>query len=418
MMIQAFRNRLPAGSGHLLIIALLTAGLLWSCNEKTNPLALTNRRGVIVNDTLFATADSTYRLNHTLSTLASNRLLLGSFGGFTCRMIMRFNGFKEGVTVDSAWIRFVTLEETGPSPIPFTVTGYPINLSWIADTSAVWSDYNANVNFGVPMGEMTVTPARDDTLIFRFNAVGLERVNAWIDTSSGIGNNGMAFDFTSANFIKDFQARNSASNIGPFMFYQYQDANDSTITDSLLAISDAFLIDGSFQPAPGRAVVSTLDPWISVFAFDFDALNQKYPGGAIVESANLQLPIDWANSLRHRDISPGLQLTPLLSDISDANVEIDTSFISSLTRIVNLSTFNDDSSYVETTAGSDRIQLAQNYVERKLGSPDAFTGLYLEFRFQNEFLSHYSFFRYNSPDARQRPRLVLQLLKLPDEKFQ
>ncbi len=406
-------SNMKYGIGTFLIVSLLW---LWSCEE--NPVEFPLEQATLVQDTLYATFDTTYKVPRVITTLASQRLLIGELSGFKFRIILRFAGFPTGATpIDSAWIRFTTLEASGDMPTEFIATGYPILQSWVADTSEVWQDYNSNVDFNDPLGEMTITTSKSDTVLFQFNSSGMTRINNWADTSSGVDNFGMALDFASANFVKEFQARNSSSNIGPFLFIQYQDSTDSTMVDSILAISDAFLFEGDFPSIPGRNQVTTLRPRATLLKFNLDTLKQIYPEGIIIESANLEMNIDWSNTLINRDFNANLEILPLTSSLTDTNISVDSAFVGQETRLVDFSHFNSDSSLLQVSTGGDRQQLARFFIQSMVNTPDLYEGFFIDFKNANQFLSQFTFFRYNESDPAKRPRLIIQSLRLPEERL-
>ena len=406
---------------------LLSLVLFWQCEENPQNVALTDKTGEIVIDTLYANNDATYPLNRKISTLSADRLQLGIVNGYTFRTIMRFSNFPvDTIVIDTAWIRIQTLG-TNPaqeeSPVEFTAEGYPIIEPWSTDTADVWDDYESNVDFDNPMGEMFVSTSKTDSLIFKFNEFGLERLNAWIDTvASGIPNNGMALDYRvqTPNFVKEMQGRNAINGVGPFLVYRYTiDSGDSTltVTDSLLAIADAYLFKGQYQPVPDRLNTSTLDtPYVSLLTFNIDTLKTLYPEGIIVESANLQLPIDQANTRLSASLRPNLHMLPFDSDIDDSDVTIILEFFST-GRIVNMTQFTDDSLYIEAAEGQSRQILATEYVQRLLNVPNFFTGFYIEDRTQNEHLSTGAYYRFNNANPVLRPRLIVTSVRLPEERF-
>lgn len=397
------------------LVGILLLFFLWTCEE--NPVNLPLSNATLVTDTLYATFDSTYKVSKTITTLGSERLLVGSYAGFTFRTIIRFSGLPTNVTIDSAWIEFSTVGAIGDLSSNFTVTGYPIINAWLADTSDVWQDYNANVDFSNPLGEILITPETDDTLYFHFNDFGMQRLNEWADTSTGIDNNGIALDFTSASFVKAFQARNSSQNIGPFLFIQYRDSTQNLITDSLLSISDAFLFEGNFSPLPERNLVTTLDTWATVLQFDVQSLKQKYPEGVIVETARLEMAFDPDNTIIDPDFGAKMNILPLKSEPRDSNVVIDSSFIGVSTRTIEFSQFNDDSTLVVVKSGNDRQALARLYIQNMLSSEEPYTGFYVEFAQPEQFLSKFAFYRYNQQELDKRPRLIIQSLRLPPERL-
>lgn len=407
----------------ILLCFMIVAGgmLLTNCEENPNPIALQDRDSEIVIDTLYAIQDTTYALNKVITTLNSERLLLGTQENFTFRIILKFFllDIPDTLEIDNAWIRFITVGAEGEMPTEFSATGYPPIENWIADTSAVWKNYVDNVDFTKPLGNMSVTTADDDTLIFHFNDLGLKRVRLWAgqDTSIRIENTGMLLDFTAANFIKEFQARDISTNQGVYLFVADSITQDSAVVDSFLAIADANLVDGQFQPVPQRNYTSTLKPWVTLLKFNIDTLKQIYQSGIVVTSANLQLPVDWDNTLIHRDFGPNLQLLPLTSALEDSSVAIDSTFIGIPSVIVYLNQYAEDSTYVEVTLGGERQEFSATYIQRKLNFPDVYTGFYIENRIQDQYLANFSFYKYNSADPKRRPRLIIQSLRFPDERL-
>jgi hypothetical protein len=229
----------------------------------------------------------------------------------------------------------------------------------------------------------------------------------------------MVLDFTSANFVKEFQARNSPANEGVFLFVADSISQDSAAVDSFLAITDAFLVEGQFQPTPDRDHVTTLTPWATVLDFNLDTLKQIYPDGFIVISANLQLPVDWDNTFPHPDFGPNLQMFPLKTNPATPDtIAIDPAFIGNAALTVGLNGFNEDSTYIEVREGQDRQKLSIYYIQNILNSnPGQYTGYYIEHKFQDSYLTNFSFFKRNYIDPGRRPRLIIQSLRLPDERL-
>ncbi len=392
---------------------------LWNCEENPLPVALADRNSQIVIDTLYARFDTTYTLDKTLSTLDSDRLLIGSSYGFSFQPIMRFSveTIPDTANIDSVWIRFVTLQAGGQDLSEFAATGYQVIGLWQTDTDYLWQHYPARVNLTDPMGYLRVTTGKEDTLYFNFTEFGKEVIQAWIDSTRV--NRGMVFDFNYATFIKEFKARDNVTQTGVHLFIRYTAGSDTVmITDSLLAITDAFLFEGDFQEVPERNQVSSLYPWVTLLDFDLDSLKRKYPDGLVVTSANLQLPVDWANTLTHGGTGPDLQILPLLDGFSDNDsLEVDSSFIGITTRLIDINRYTADSSFVEVTEGNDRKELASTYIQRELNFPGSYEGFFVEHKFQASYLARFSFFKHNFADPNRRPRLILYSLRFPDERL-
>jgi hypothetical protein len=416
------------------MIAIFCAVMLWQCDENPQPVALTERVGEIVVDTLYAIDDTLYTINRRISTLNTSSIYLGSANGYTFRLIMRFSNFPDAdsMKIDTAWIRFPgkgIYVDKNTTPVEFTASGYPIINEWSSDTVDVWDDYESNVDFSSSIGNLTVTTSQKDSIYFHFNEFGLQRLNAWVDTvASGIPNNGFALDFTSANFAKEFQGRDAVAAAGPYLFFHYTFQKDTTIngsdttvtretTDSLLAIQDAYKFTGEFLPIAERLHITSLDtPWVTLLKFDLEVLKQRYPLGIIIENANLQLPVDWENTLLNENRGANLQLLPLASELSDSNVKINSSYLTS-GLAVSLTQFSDDSTYIETTEGTARQILARQYIQAQLNNPNFSEGFYIEDRTPSEHLSTSSYFRHNYQNPQRRPRLILTSVKLPEERL-
>lgn len=405
-----------------MLIATFMAAIslfLWNCQENPLPIALEDRNSQIVIDTLYARFDTTYALNKTISTLDSDRLLIGSSYGFSFRPILRFSmhTIPDSAVIDSLWIRLVSLQAGGEELSEFAAMGYQVLGIWQTDTDYLWQHYPARVNLTNPMGYLRVTTAKNDTLYFNFTGYGKEVIRTWIDSTRA--NRGMVLDFNHATFIKEFKARDSFTQTGVHLFIRYTAGSDTVMkTDSLLAITDGFLFKGSFPALAGRNQVSSLYPWVTLLDFDLDSLKRKYPNGFVVTSANLQLPLDRANTIPHGGSGPDLQILPLLEGFSQQDsLEVDSSFIGITTRVIEINRYSTDSSFVEVTEGNDRRELAATYIQRKLNFPDSYQGFFVEHKFRASYLARFSFFKHNFADPNRRPRLILYSLRFPDERL-
>ncbi len=415
------------------LAAIAFAVLFWQCEENPQDVTLTERVSQLTIDTIYANNSNTHRINRRVSTLSADRLHLGSTNGYTFRSILRFAGLPDSIVIDSAWIKFQSLgisKEKNITPVEFSVPGFPIINPWVTDTSDVWDDYASNVDFTNSMGEVLVTTADSGAFFFNFNEFGLQRLNAWVDTASGIPNNGLALDLQTQtpNFVKEFQGRNAANVVGPLLFIRYQAEMDTVIndtmttilvdqTDSLLSISDAFFFDGKFEKIPDRVHTTTLDtPLVSVLSFNLDTLKRIHPAGVIIESVNIQLPVDWDNTLLNSSLGNNIHILPLTSEVDNDSVRILIEFISNGLDI-SLSQFTIDSTYLEVPDGIQRALLGSQYVQLMLNSPDFATGFYIEYLQQSQHFSTASFFRHDNSPSQLRPRLIITSLVLPDERL-
>lgn len=408
------------------LILLISLIGFWGCDENPNEVALDDRNAEVVTDTLYATADNTYRLPRAISTLVSSRILLGEYDGIKTRIIMRFTSLPDSISIQKAWVELPTVDITGNTQSsPFEATAYPIRELWLSDTADVWQgNPNDNVDFSTPLGSFTVTPERDDTLQFHFNATGLQRLHEWADTSNGIDNNGFIFHFENAAFVKEFRARDDLNQTGPRLFYEYQNPGDTTVfRDSLLVFSDAYLRSGHYQANnPERLYITTLDSgYVTLINFDLTPLAERYSNRIIVESANLELPVDWSESFVNRDFGPNLVVFPIVSPLDSTGIRTDSRF--DFDQAVLLTAFGSDSTFLQvpdensSTAGLERRQLAANFLQLMLNEPDAFTGFVIQSISLTDHLAKIAFYRSSIPDKNLRPRLIVTSLRLPEERF-
>lgn len=428
-----------------LFIAL--GGLLtFSCTE--DPLQLELPASELVRDTLYATGDETVPIDQILSTFNSSRLSIGSARGYTFKPIMVFSPFPATIDPDSISLvsAFVKMDglttREGTSLDSFQVTAYTMMSEWNTDTSRTFINYPNQVDFSRPLGTGFVPAGTETTLDEDSMQVVVERgieipisdltiIDEWIraqDTASTntITNNGLVLEFNNAGFIKEVQARDAALSIGPTLMYTYMQDGD-VITDTLLVNRDAYLANGDFVRDESRTQVSTINPWASLYTFDIDSLNRKYGGRVLVESANIQLTADLSQTFINDSTGTRLRFAPFISPLNLINkVEVDTAFTGFpflSDRVIDLTDVGDENSGIVTIQvpdGRERRDLAANFLRRELSSPtdtSAFTGFYLSSFSQSTTLQFYAFYRYDDPDPAKRPRLIIESLLLPEERF-
>lgn len=409
---------------------ILAAGLamFWSCEENTlDSVASDGGTGQIVVDTLYATFDSTYASAIRPSTLGVNQLQLGRRGGYKLRPILRFFGLpEEPIEVLSAYIAFDVTGSNG-TPSELTARAHPILNSWLTDTSSVWQDPESNIDDNITLGEMQILFQDNSsdlapTQLLVFNQTGLETMVAWADTTDST-NYGLVIDFDDADmdYILKLQARSiqTPDTLGPALIYRYiaQSAPSDTLVDTLVAITDAFLVRNDFQPTPQRLHTTPYaNARVSLLKFDFQELLTRYPNGIIIETANLQLPIDWANTII--DDSTGANLRLIAADsISSDSIQIIATYATNINFTVDLRQISADNLYLEVPEGEERRQLALRYVQTLLNVPDAIDYFYIDDKQKDNYLSIFSFYTAAAPAPDSRPRIIVKSLRLPDERL-
>ena len=385
-----------------------------SCDEttefKSGQLFSPSVQGQLATDTLYAELDTTYSIPIP-STRFSNRLLIGSFAGFTCRPIIKFASLPANATISDAYIRFTTSGINGDNPQPFTIRAHPILADWTTNIDQVWDDYQQNIDMNTILGTMEVTVDSSDTLIMQMDSVGLDYFNKWANEDSSEFNYGFLLDFDNADFMKEFFSNGTVDP--PLVVLTYAPPLDTTRKDSFIAASDAFLIEGNFARVVDRDYIVSLSPLVTLLQFDTTPLQNK----GIIVSANLQLSVDSLNTLISEDFGVYARILKLTSDLNDSMVVIDSSISGLASYSIDINRFNKDDSYIEINTGAERRDFGVLFIQDLVENPQPIKKLYIGFRSNVDFLSHIALLKRDHPDATKRPRLIIEYWIPPDYRF-
>ena len=385
-----------------------------SCDDttefKSGQLFNPTVQGELATDTLYAELDTTYSIPIP-STRFSSRLLIGSFAGMTCRPIIKFTSLPVNASISDAYIRFATAGITGDNPQPFTMRAHPILADWTTNTEQVWDDYQQNIDLTATLGTMEVTVDSSDTLIMHMDSLGLDYFNKWANEDSSEFNYGLLLDFDNADFIKVFLSNSSL--ISPVLVLTYAPPQDTTRKDSLIASSDAFLIEGDFAQTQGRDYIVSLSPLVTLLQFDTTPLLNK----GIMVSANLQLSVDTSNTHFSEDFGVYTRILKLTSDLDDSLVVIDSSVSGLASYSIEMTRFDKDNSYIEINTGSERRDFGTLFIQDLIENPQPAKKLYVGFRNNVDFASYIALLKRNDPDPNKRPRLIIEYWLPPDIRF-
>lgn len=403
---------------YIAVLISLSLLVFWSCDETTkfgkgelfNPAV----QGQLASDTLYAEMDTTYSINIP-NTRTSDRLMVGSFAGFQCRPILKFTSLPIGATITEAHIQFITADITGDNPQPFTVKAHPILNDWISNTDVNWDDYLQHIDTTQTLGSMTASISDNDTIIMDIDSLGLKYFNKWVNEDSVDFNYGFILQYYNANFIKDFNSNRNPQ--GPQVILSYNFPEDTTLTNSVYSTTDAFLIEGNFSRQPGLNYVTSLLPWVTLLQFNTANLINNLPEGFIIESANLQLSIDRANTFFDSEFGTFLNILKLTSDVDSGGVVVDSSVLGSPTYTIDMTRLSDDSSYVEVNLGAERSNFGQLYIQDRVDNLQTTKKLYVGFKNNIDFLSYIALFKHNHPDLNKRPRLILSYWIPPNSRY-
>jgi len=391
--------------------------ILNSCSE--DPQKLTKNifdpstQGTLKDTVLYAIKDTTYQVKSIVDTRFSSRLIIGEYQGIKARPIIRFANLPQGAEILSGKIRFISDGILGAdNQTAFTVTAHPVLNYWLTNLDSVWNNPEDNFDPNVTLGELDITPIANDTLYLNLNTEGLNRFTLWADTTNQEENYGMILDFSQATFLKYFGSVNSPTN--PQLFYTYRLPEDTTqIEDSLSVTFDAFIYSGSINTQSGLNYTSTLFAHATLLKFDLQGFLTAYPDGIVINTANLEIPVNRNNSLFDPVYGPELQILSLLSPIDNPSVEVD----STQNVVIQLSQWSADSTYLEVRSEEDRQYLARGIIQKQVSNSDSLQGILIQFRDLTKFYSYIAFTKRKEPSAADQPRLKLTFWIPPTTRF-
>ena len=391
--------------------------ILNSCSEDPQILSKNifdpSTQGTLKDTVLYAIQDTTYRVKSIVDTRFSSRLFVGEYQGVQARPIMRFVDLPQNAEILSGKIRFITDGVLGAENQPaFTVTAHPVLNYWLSNQDSVWDNPEDNFDPNLILGEMDITPVANDTLYLNLNTEGLNRFTFWADTSNQDENYGMILNFSQATFLKYLGSINSS--IYPQLVYTYRLPGDTTVAEDSLAVTfDAFIYSGNINMQGGLNYASTLFAHATLLKFDLQDLIDSYPDGIVINSANLEIPVDRSNSLFDPIFGAELQILALTSSLDNPTVKID----STQNVVIQLSQWSEDSSYLEVRAGEDRQYLARGIIQKQVSNTDSLQGILIQFRDLTKFYSYIAFTKRKEPQAALRPRLKLTFWIPPTTRF-
>ncbi|MFZ0390733.1 MAG: hypothetical protein WAN36_09785, partial [Calditrichia bacterium] len=409
------------------VTGLLIFAVIWGCTE--NPVDLEKNlfssdiQGVLRDTVLYPVQDSTISQDVVVSTQLANRLLIGKLGNFETRIVLKFTNYDtipRNAQINEAKIRFNAGEPIGPVTAPFQMMAYPVLNDWITNLDTINFDATAL------LGETSVSGAPEDsTLYLELNQQGVDKVNFWLDTANVDENYGFYLDFSGAAFIQKFTSINSGASQDPALIVRYTRPGDTlTINDTLMATVDSYIYSGEIPTEPGYNYAATLDIHQTLLQFDLEGFANDFPNGVVINSANLQMPVNRTYSLLDNFYGLfTLQVVRLRSGFNGDSVVVD----SSIGLTASISQWSPDSSYIEVLNEADRVRLAQGMVQNQIRDTETEDGFLISFfdavgsgskiANEKEYFSYLAFYRANNPNPGLRPRLVLTYWSPPSSRF-
>ncbi|MEJ2634439.1 MAG: hypothetical protein P8184_03995 [Calditrichia bacterium] len=381
-------------------------------------------QGSLKDTTLYAIEDTTYHITSKINTQLSSYLFIGQSNGLTAYPAFEFYDFTaipDSATIQGASLILtaasVNYTEAGKS---FTATAYPILNQWNSNVDSVWNTQNYDP--AQPLGEMQISsdPA-DSVATLDFNTAGLEKIIFWADTANLDENYGFILHFQSADFLRYFYALNSGYNPSLIVSYTLPSSAE-VLKDTIPPGLDAFIYSGQLPKVEQRDYASSLFVYNTLLKFDMGHFMDKFPNGVVINSANLEVPVDKDNSIIKIGLA-NLIVENLKSAIGNDSVEVD----STAGDFVSLSQWSEDSTYLEITPGLDRQKLARNFIQPQLRDTSQYPGLAINFinsaasgsalSNAQSFYSYVAFYKRSQQNSALKPRLKLTFWVPPAPRF-
>jgi hypothetical protein len=389
---------------------ILTGVIFVFCSENPHQLIVNvleeQSPGTVKDTTLYAMQDTSYFITSKVSAY-----------GIQARPIFRFtdfSSFPDSLQIDSVSLKLYAFKNiSSDESIPFSATVYPIDSSsvWSSNTDSVWNEYPNNIDMTKPLGETEIFPSDTGEFVFHLNDDGLDFVRLWADTATSIEDNaGMIIEFQQASFLQYFYAITPLSTDLPdpelLLF-----SGDTTYAIS--ANFDAFIYEGEIPRIENRDYVSSLNVYNSLYKFDLKNFVANQPEGISILSANIQIPVDHANSLIDKDYGIDNQIIlNLKSEFGSSSVEVD----STVGKFTIVNSWAEDSSYVEVNASSNRKTLAAliKTIVNDTESPESFVLSFVSSTSSSvppinavDFYSYLAYYKRTEQDPAKRIRLII-----------
>jgi hypothetical protein len=372
--------------------------------------SILNAYGEIKRDTLYALASCTYS-GGKVNTGTSSNLMLGSFGGYKARFLMKFSSLPEDtIVVDTLRLLLRIQSNLGDSTSLINGTIYRVTNAWdeSVNTDSSWDlstsiDYSAETSLDFNIGS---TDSAE--LVFDLPA-GL--VDIWQDTSTGQQNFGLLLDYHSAEqIIKFYSAENSRLTSLPRLVFIHKDTSSDSggvLYDTVYANLDASLIDfeGSLDP-------NTIYAGAGYFIYSFVQFDlSSIPADAFVSSANFVFNKDVDRSVLHSEDAPLVYLRDVTTGYEELPYyQIDSTF--NLNIYYNLVL----SEETENQLSLDNLRKAgagQKFIQNIINGEIGYGSFYLEHATKEENIELYAMAGVQASVPDVRPYLVIEYYLSP-----
>jgi hypothetical protein len=277
------------------LASILIAVLFFSCsnvdpNNDPNEL-YSGRYGSIVQDTIFASADTVLRGRY-FNTSLSTKISLGEYDGLTAGIHIAFFPPPDSIELDSVFLKFTKLHSFGPNANE-TISGMMYEITKTVGRDSinildVWRDPVDN-SFVREIGPVRFN--LEDTSETSIS-LPVEMLTDWQETPAT--NNGLYFHPQQEDAVVELGSWVSSFN--PTLVY-FSTVDDSVVSDTLAAFNTATIfnyddVNGSaLDYENNKFIVSSGVISRTFLKFDLSTL----PKNAIFSSANIRLTEDDLN---------------------------------------------------------------------------------------------------------------------------
>jgi len=399
----------------ILFILLISLLIVTACQDpspfKDEGKDILEAYGEIKSDTLYAKS-GTFLVSDKVSTARSVKLLLGSYQNFEARSLLKFDYTAPDSTVlEELHLLISGTGDFGEGMGSLNGMVYRVTEPWEESVNADpdW-DYKSNIDYSPETSAEFSLGDLDSALYTDFSIeLPVKLGEAWKDTSSGGQNHGLLLDFTSSGFIREFSSREGffASRVPRIVFVYHKEGSDSTIIDTLVATTDAALIDFTGTFDQDRIYVSSGYSTRAFFEFDLDSI----PKTANIASVNFFYEKDSANSIINPHRTQDIYMRNVTTGFNELPAyEVDSTFVFSTRHNIVVSEI-----YSSGLSLDDRVRAntAQYFIQDIINEFVSNGSFLLQYTNEGTDVSVYVIEGIDHPDKAKRPHLIIEYFENP-----
>lgn len=400
----------------ILYLIVLLSLIYFGCTDDSTLVdsdrSILNAYGELRKDTLYAVED-TFFIGGKVNTGQSNRLILGSFGGYNTRFLIKFSKLPaDTITVDTLRLIMRRASVIGDTSKTIGGTIYRVSEKWTESVNAdsAW-DLSSSIDYS-PFTSTSFNISGEDTAELIFN-LPTSLVDIWRDTTGGDKNFGLFFNFDDAESIIKLYSRESVTQLYlPKLVYIYKKSSSETVIyDTAYASQDAGLIDFN-----GFLDASTIYAGAGYFIYSFVRFDfSSIPKDAFISTTNFFFTKDNDKSLIDDDLAQNAYLRDVTTAYQDLPVfQIDSSFTENIYYNIVLS---EETENQLSLAANRRGGAGSKFIQSIINEQVVYGSFYLEHAGKSQGISLYAMMSAGHPDLKLRPYLVIEYYLPPNSRL-